>query len=379
MKFSLLAAAATFASALAQPISTDGDLVVTSGTAVFQPKVFVVTMFELETAPWLEALDLAHNITIPGLSPLYPTIHCTTNYSVCQMTAGEGEINAAASLSALALSPLFDLSKTFWLLNGIAGGEPTEVTTGSATFAKYAVQVGLEYQIDYREYISTNPNWTSGYFAYGTDNPWEYPANVYGTEVFELNEKLRDRAVELASNVTLSRGTARNIEFRDLYEVSPAVNDPKVVKCDSLTSDNYFTGNVLNDYFSFYAKLMTNGLATYCSTAQEDNANLEVLTRLSSHGLVDYNRVVVLRSISNFSRPPPSMANATVEFFTKTEKGGIQHSIDNLVKAGMPFVRDVVANWDEYQTKYLPDNYVGDIFGTLGGTPDFGKESFEVA
>ena len=35
-------------------------------------------MFSLERDPWLKAMDFVHNITIPGLSPVYPDIHCTT-------------------------------------------------------------------------------------------------------------------------------------------------------------------------------------------------------------------------------------------------------------------------------------------------------------
>ena len=231
--------------------------------AIFQPKVFITSMFSLETTPWLEELDFVHNITIPGLSPEYPDIHCTTNYLICQFTTGEGEINAAASVSALSLNPLFDLSKTYFLIAGIAGGEPNYTTLGSVTFAKYAVQVALEYQIDSKELGPAQANWTSGYFAYGTDNQQDYPGNVYGSEVFELNEKLRDHAVKLASNATLDKGNSKNAAFRKLYNETKARANPGVESCDVLTSDNYFTGNILGDYFSGFAKLMTNGCATY--------------------------------------------------------------------------------------------------------------------
>lgn len=396
MKFSsVLASAALVASALAMPFekrasnSTDdptlGDDLVTSygkPYALFQPKVFVINMFEYESAPWLEAMDFEHNITIPGLSPLYPTIYCTANYSVCELTTGEGEINAASTITALGLSPLFDLSHTYFLISGIAGGEPEYTTMGSVTFAKYAVQVALEYQVSYQEFIATNPNWTSGYWAYGTDDPWTYPGNVYGTEVFEVNENLRDRAVELAMTAELQNGTELNESNRKLYNETAARSLPTIVKCDALTSDNYFTGNVLSDYFSFYASLMTNGSATYCSTAQEDNASLEAFTRLHKHGLADYNRVMVMRSISDFSRPPPSKANDTVAWFNDPQDGGSTVAFNNLPIAGMPIVRDIVQNWDEvYRSgkKYAPENYTGDLFNTLGGTPDFGKDEFDIA
>ncbi|RCK65660.1 Purine nucleoside permease [Candida viswanathii] len=392
MKFTtvLALAAAAFSTTLASPIQKRAinetalaeDIDETSNNniqtsygkpfAVYQPRAFIISMFELERDPWLEAMDFKHNITVPGLSPLYPTIHCTTNYTICQITTGEGEINAAASITALGLNPLFDLTKTYFLVAGIAGGEPEYTTLGGVTFAKYAVQVGLEYQFAYEDYIKTNPDWISGYIPYGTDDQDTYPGNVYGTEVFELNEALRDRAYNLASNATLSNGNKKNAEFRKLYNETAARGTPRL--------DNYFTGNVLNNYFSNLTKLLSNGSATYCATAQEDNATLEVLTRLNKYGLVDFDRIVVMRTISDFSRPPPSMS-AYEYFFNRTD-GGISASLDNLVLGGTPIIHDIIQNWDkvyEKGIKYASKNYVGDIFATLGGTPDFGKSSFDVA
>ena len=74
---------------------------------------------------------------------------------------------------------------------------------------------------------------------------------------------------------------------------------------------------------------MTNGSATYCSTAQEDNATLEVMTRLAKHGLVDYDRIMIMRTISDFSRPPPSMS--AYEYFFNRSDGGISASLENLL------------------------------------------------
>ncbi|KAK6198020.1 purine nucleoside permease [Scheffersomyces amazonensis] len=348
--------------------------------SIYQPKAFIISMFELERDPWLESLDFIHNITVPGLSPIYTTIHCTTNFTICQITTGEGEINAASSVTALGLNPLFDLSKTYFLIAGIAGGEPAYTTLGGVTFAKYAVQVGLEYQLAYQDYHAEEPDWLSGYVPYGVDGQYTYPGNVYGTEVFEVNEALRNRAVELALTAKLNNGTTANAHIRSLYPDKVAQELPTIYKCDVVTSDNYFTGNVLNDYFANLTKVLTNGSATYCSTAQEDNASLEAFTRLDKYGLVDFDRVIVMRTISDFSRPPPSI-NA-VEFFFNTSQGGISASLDNLVLAGTPIIHDILSKWDsvyEAGVKYESKNYVGDIFGTLGGTPNFGKKSFEIA
>lgn len=383
------------ASALAQPVEKrsivnstalltgNNDLQASYGKpfAVFQPKVLVVNYFWKEAQGWLNAVDFKHNITIPGLSQQYPTIHCTEDYAICQLTTGMGEINAAASMNALGLSPLFDLSHTYFLMSGIGGGEPVHATLGSVAVAQYAVQVALEYQVSPQDFGPAQHNWTAGYWAYKSKDPWLYPGAVYGSEVFEVNGKLRDRAVELAKTATLKPGNAQNIAHRLLYTEEAARSPPAVVKCDTLTSDTYFSGNTLSDYFTYYASMMTNGTAQYCMTAQEDNAGLEAIVRLHRYGLMDFNRVVVMRSASDFTRPPPSKSGDTVNWFTDRQDGGSAVAFANLPIAGMPFVNDVLKNWDGvyYAGKqYGPENYTGDFFNALGGTPSFGKPEFQL-
>lgn len=81
---------------------------------------------------------------MPGLSTIYPDVFCTASGEVCQLVTGEAEINAAASVMALVLSPRFDLTQTYFFIAGVAGVSPEVATIGSVTFARYAVQVGLQ-------------------------------------------------------------------------------------------------------------------------------------------------------------------------------------------------------------------------------------------
>lgn len=350
------------------------------------PKVMIVSMFQPEEEAWTSKVDFQHNITVPGLHPLYPNVHCTSNFDICQFTTGEGEINAASSVAFLISNSKFDFSNTYWLLAGIGGGDPAKVTTGSVTFAKYAIQVGLQYQIDSRELTNTNhkEGWTSGYFSYGTKHPQDYPDSVYGTEVFEVNEKLRDRAMELSrkNEKLLKLGDDDNVSLRKLYS-SPANKIPTILACDVLTSDNYFTGHVLNDYFSSYSQLITNSSANYCSSAQEENATLESFIRVAKNGLIDYERIVILRTISNFVAKPKDLSIDPIEFFNEYPKGGIQHALDNLYIGGWPFVEDVVNNWDSLYKdgqSFRAENYLGDILNTLDGQgKDFGKDSYHIS
>lgn len=57
-----------------------------------KPKVFLIDMFPPEGAAWYGIPEfnlLARNVSVPGLSPLYPDVHCTENGDVCQIVTGE--------------------------------------------------------------------------------------------------------------------------------------------------------------------------------------------------------------------------------------------------------------------------------------------------
>lgn len=203
-------------------------------------------------------------MTVTGFSPLFPHTHCNANYTICQVTTGETEINAAATITALYLSPPFDLTKTYFLIGGIAGVNPYDGTTGTTAFARFAVQVALQYEFDAREIPA---NWTSGYFPLGAITPQGYPKPIYGTEVFELNVNLRDRAIALASNVTLNDSSTA-MDYRSKYDYAPANLPPRVIAGDSACSDVYYSGRLLGEAFGNFTTLITNGSGVYVTTAQ---------------------------------------------------------------------------------------------------------------
>lgn len=96
---------------------------------------------------------------------LFPHVHCTEDFQICQVTTGESEINAAATITALVLSDKFDLTSTYFMIGGIAGVSPKWSTLGGVALSRYAVQVALQYEFDAREMPE---NFTTGYVGYGT-------------------------------------------------------------------------------------------------------------------------------------------------------------------------------------------------------------------
>ena len=244
-------------------------------------------------------------MSIPGLSPLFPQVHCTESGEICQVTAGESEINAATSVMALALASSavghsrLDLRKTYFLAAGIAGVNPKLATLGGVGIARFAVQVALQYEIDAREMPE---GFNTGYLPYGVNSSRDYPVTQYGTEVMELNSVLRDAAVDLARRAKLN-DTAGAAAHRALYAdaeddvYQAATQGPAVSACDAATSDVYYSGTMLSETFETTTRIWTNQTeTTYCMTAQEDVAVLQALMRAHLWGLVDYTRAIVLRT-----------------------------------------------------------------------------------
>lgn len=78
-----------------------------------------------------------------------------------------------------------------------------------------------------------------------------------------------------------------------------------------------------------------------------------------------------MRTASDFDREYPGQ-NATTNLLY-ADPGGFEPSLRNIYLAGIRVVEGIVNAWDEaFFFGIPPTNYIGDIFGTLGGIPDFG-------
>ncbi|KAI9745841.1 MAG: hypothetical protein M1818_000522 [Claussenomyces sp. TS43310] len=365
---------------------------------VISPKLFIISMFDPEADVWYADQELnllARNFTIPGFSMLFPDAHFDYgrrrhvpnlpneldrrdfygHAHITDLSLHDAEINAASTLTALTLSPQFNLSTTYFLIAGIAGGNPHLVTTGSVAFARYAVQSDLQYLFDSRQ-IPANDS--TGYFPQNADypdtpDPSDYPGEIYGTEAFELNDNLRQRMLYLARHAATLHDTPDAAAYRRAYGYAPADQAPAVVACDSTTSNDYISGSVLGDALTNYTALLTNGTGHYCATQQEDNATLEALLRAAVAGTLDFARIVLMRTISDFDRAPP--VEDEVYHLLYAQQQGFDVSIANIYRVGIAIVRDVRRYWEPtYRHGIKPGNYVGDLFNSLVGDvyPDIG-------
>ena len=70
-----------------------------------------------------------------------------------------------------------------------------------------------------------------------------------------------------------------------------------------------------------------------------------MLTRAAAAGVADWARVAVLRTGSDFDRPPPGVTSADC-LLNYTSEGGLGPALENLYLAGAPLVNAIVADWD---------------------------------
>jgi purine nucleoside permease len=309
-------------------------------TALPKPKVVIISLFEPEAKPWLARLKIDRKIRIAGLSADFPEVSCSGE-DVCVMTTGMGHTNAAASTMALIFSKQFDLSKTYFLVAGIAGIDPSMGTLGTPAWARYLIDFGLQNEIDAREKPA---EWTTGYLGIHAADPDSKPAVDYNTEVFQLNEVLLQKALALSADATLM-DSSQATQYRSNYPFAPANQPPKVVQCDSLAADTYWHGALIGQRAHDWVSLLTDGKGTYCTTQQEDNAIYEALKRGAAADLVDVNRIAVLRVAANFDRPYPGQS---ADISLHSYSGGFQIACENIYRTAAPLVQNIVARWKQW-------------------------------
>ncbi|AOS44305.1 Purine nucleoside permease (NUP) [Lacunisphaera limnophila] len=325
---------------------------------VLRPKVVVVAMFEqgndIGDAPgefqfWVEREKLDRVIPLPAG---YRDLRANADGSVLGIVTGMGNTNAASSIMALGLDPRFDLSKSYWLVAGIAGLDPADASAGSAVWTDYAVEGDLGHEIDAREIPA---DWKTGYIPIRKKTPYATPMQPAAERVdnaYALNPGLLQWAYALTKNTPL-QDTESVQGFRARYQDHPkALQPPSVLIGSNLASSTYWHGKLLNQWANDWVAYYTEGRGNYVTTAMEDTGTLRALTNLTRAGRADVNRVLVLRTASNHDMQPPGLTAAQ-----SLAGEGIGHysafipSLEAAHAVGSQVVHALVKGWDRYETE----------------------------
>ena len=84
------------------------------------------------------------------------------------------------------------------------------------------------------------------------------------------------------------------------------------------------------------------------TTNMEDTGTLTALYRLARTKLVDTDRIMVLRTISNYSMPPQSEAASWSTTAPYPEQG--KPALEAAYTVGHAVISEIVAHWDEMKS-----------------------------
>jgi purine nucleoside permease len=268
-------------------------------------KAVIVTAFEPADGPvpgefryWFERSGLDRELPFAyGLRPL-----ALSTDGVLGLVTGVGAARAAAAVMALGLDARFDLTQAYWLVSGVCGIDPGRGSLASVVLPEYVVDGDFTHEIDGRE---IPPEWPDGFVPIGKSTPYEAPRedrfNGDDGIVYRLNAELVGRAYDVARETELldtAKMAARRVQFQPAAAHLP----PHVLRGDELSSTTFWHGRLLSERARAWVDYQTEGCGTYAITAMEDAGILQSLTLLARAGRVDFGRVLIVRTASNFDR-----------------------------------------------------------------------------
>jgi purine nucleoside permease len=315
-------------------------------------KVVVVAMFEQGNDTGDQPGELQYWVDRDHLDRMFPL---PAGYHAVRMNAdgemavltGQGTAHAAATIMALGLDPRFDLRHAYWLIAGIAGGSPDRISLGSAAWARWVVDGDLGYEIDARE---IPPDWTTGYIPLRKTRPYEQPPTLPDGQMYALNATLAKWAWSVTRSTSLS-DSDRLKEVRGQFDGAAAQQPPGVVLGDEISSSTFWHGKLSDAWASEWMRYFTGGKGEFATTAMEDTGTLQSLRGLANAGRVDWNRILVLRTVSNFDQQPRGLTAA--ESLSRQRIGSYSAylpSLESAYRVGHAVVQELLSHWARYKS-----------------------------
>lgn len=251
------------------------------------------------------------------------------------------------------LDPRFDFRKTYWLFTGISGADPQVASVGSAAWARWVVNGDEMRELDDREIPA---GWPYGLFAIGAMKPNTLPTdpNSFGSVespeelgmAYPLNQGLTRWAYELSRTVAIPDTPALK-QQREAWKGFPnAQRPPFVLLGETLGSVRYWHGPGRTQWARDWVKLWTAGKGVFAMTNMESQTAARTMKTYAKLGMVDADRVLVLRTASNPSGPPPGKGALDT---IGDEAPGQVAAYEANYRVGVVVVHELMEHWARYE------------------------------
>ncbi len=338
-----------------------------SAANLIRPKVLVIATYETgkdrgdvpgELQYWAERQHLDQEIKVPGID--HPIL--TNGKGLYAMISGTTS-RCAVQMMALAMDPRFDLRQTYFLLSGIGGAIPDQVTVGSAVWIRRVVDGDPTFEIDHNE---TPASWPYGMVALGATEPGKVPDNIdsapaagvsdngsggVGKIVYTINPSLVDWAYQLTKQVPVADNAALAANRAPFKNFPNALLKPAVLEGDSMGADHFWAGAIMTQWAEDWVRLYTRGTGALAIADCEDQGITLAIQELDRLGRVDAKRLLILRTASNFTMPPPGISAEKYLFDDLASSPGYLPSLEANYRVGSVVVEALLQNWEQYKNQ----------------------------
>lgn len=303
-----------------------------------------------EMSLFKERLDLAP-VELAGTG--LRDVHLGHDGQVLALSTGVGTANTAISLMALGLCPEIDTSESFFLIAGIAGADPTAATLGTPVWADWCVDGDIAFEIDAREIPA---GWSTGILPLGAREPFgasNFPQADMGRpyQVFEFNHALVQAAFDLTAGLALDTSPAHAAYLGKFPENSAARQAPGVLRGDCLSAARYFHGERATAWARQWVSHWTGGQGRFITCGMEDSGTLHALAVLDELGQTSRNRVLLLRTASNFTQPPPGEP-ASEHFSDENTFPAFDLALENGTRTACTVIDAILTDWPEWNSRF---------------------------
>lgn len=301
---------------------------------------------------WAEREHLDRTIAVRGM--LHPLRRNAKGlYGVVWGSTGSLMGTPSEQLMALLLDPRYDFTKAYWLFTGISGADPQVASVGSAAWARWVISGDPLREFDDR---TVPEGWPYGLFAIGADRPGKLPdnANSFSGETdtgrlgvaLKLNPALVQWAFERTKDVAIPDTPALQAARAAWAGYPQAQRPPFVLLGETLGALRYWHGAERTQWARDWVSLWTGGKGRFAMTNMESQLLAGTMLTASKAGLVDLSRMLVLRTASNPSMPPPGVSPLAS---VGDEGPGQVAAYEANYRVGAPVLHELLAHWPRYR------------------------------
>jgi purine nucleoside permease len=321
-------------------------------------KVVIVTMFQPgaghagELALFRERLSL-QPWDYPGA---HPGQAWRNNDGVAALVTGVGPVNTSLSILNLGLAAEVDLRHAYWLICGIAGGNPSRCSLGSPLWAEWVVDGDLAYDFHPADHP---PEWSTGILPLGANEPFGRPgteAELLGNpqQVFHLDPSLARWAYDLTRSLPLFDSPGLAAARAPYASFGPGGLPPVVGQGDVLSAARFWHGAHHHAWAEKWVPFWTHDKGHFATASMEDTGTLAALAQLGHLGRADPRRAFLLRSVSNYTIPPPGLSahlNLTGEASENAGAvyPGLEAALENGWRTAHAVIQNLVEGWSRWR------------------------------